>query len=87
MDSAQESDLAPIFGDLSPNEKLSEIKPPYLLIVPFLNFHLLLFQDFRNALSKGQRLCQITSHLHRRPFSAKSSFQFCAKNTLRRRQR
>ena len=28
MDSAQESDLAPLFGDLSQNEKLSEIKPP-----------------------------------------------------------
>ena len=28
MDSAQESDLAPFFGDLSQSEKLSEIKPP-----------------------------------------------------------
>ena len=28
MDSAQGCDLAPIFGDLSQIEKLSEIKPP-----------------------------------------------------------
>ena len=28
MDSAQESDLAPFFEDLSQSEKLSEIKPP-----------------------------------------------------------
>ena len=28
MQSAQESDLAPLFGDLSQSEKLSEIKPP-----------------------------------------------------------
>ena len=28
MDSAQESDLAPIFGDLSQREKLSEINLP-----------------------------------------------------------
>ena len=31
MDSAQESDLAPFFGDLSQSEKLSEIKPPLVL--------------------------------------------------------
>ena len=28
MQSAQGSDLAPLFEDLSPNEKFSEIKPP-----------------------------------------------------------
>jgi hypothetical protein len=28
VDSAQDRDLAPIFGDLSQSEKLSEIKPP-----------------------------------------------------------
>ena len=28
MDSNQESDLAPVFGDLSQSEKLSEIRPP-----------------------------------------------------------
>ena len=28
VDSAQRSDLAPIFEDLSQSEKLSEIKPP-----------------------------------------------------------
>ena len=28
LDSAQDSDLAPFLGDLSPSEKLSEIKPP-----------------------------------------------------------
>ena len=27
-DSAQESDLAPFFGDLNPSERLSEIEPP-----------------------------------------------------------
>ena len=31
MDSTQDSDLAPIFGDLSQSEKLSEIKPPLKL--------------------------------------------------------
>jgi hypothetical protein len=28
IENAQRSDLAPIFGDLSQSEKLSEIKPP-----------------------------------------------------------
>ena len=28
MDNAQDTDLAPYFGDFSQSEKLSEIKPP-----------------------------------------------------------
>jgi hypothetical protein len=32
MDSAQKSDLAPFYRDLSQNEKLSEIKPPLLSV-------------------------------------------------------
>ena len=31
VDIAQECDLAPLLGDLSQSEKLSEIKPPFLL--------------------------------------------------------
>ena len=50
MDSAQGPALAPIFGDLSQSEKLSEIKPPlktpqsfnhtkYLVTLVFLYLH------------------------------------------------
>ena len=35
MQSAQKSDLAPLFGDLSQSEKLSEIKPP----LPSIPYH------------------------------------------------
>ena len=32
MDSAQGGDMAPIFGDLSQSEELSEIKPPLVAV-------------------------------------------------------
>ena len=41
MQSAQESDLAPLFGDLSQSEKLSEIKPP----LPSIPYHFQLDQS------------------------------------------
>ena len=40
MHSAQKSDLAPIFGDLSQSEKLSEIKPPLVPEVATLGLQL-----------------------------------------------
>ena len=36
MDSAQDIDLAPFFGDLSQSKKLSEIKPPLETTEEFL---------------------------------------------------
>ena len=35
MVSAQESDLAPVFGDCSQSEKMSEIKPPSVRIMRY----------------------------------------------------
>ena len=34
VDSSQKSDVTPTFGDLSQNEKLSEIKPPLEINTP-----------------------------------------------------
>ena len=48
MDSAQGSDLTPIFGDLNQSEKLSEIKPPLIVwpLVACLDEFNLYFLDF-----------------------------------------
>ena len=48
MDSAQSCDLAPIFGDLSHSEKLSEIKQP--LVCKILGSAFLGKQNFIHAI-------------------------------------
>ena len=53
MDSNQDIDVAPFWGDLSKSGKLSWIKPPLFYFWLGKNLHLIPFTEFTDAFGSG----------------------------------
>ena len=79
MDSAQGGDFAPIFGDLSQSEKLSEIKPPLAKWQ----------QPLKNepqeclAMIESRLICNICAAEIQKIFASILLWSFCEKGTFK----
>ena len=68
MDSVQGSDLAPVFGDVSQSEKVSEIKLP----LDTLQYKLRVFLRRRESSQLKGLFCQYLSSLYRYTFASQN---------------